>query len=304
MPGNLSGNEQNIQHNKCYFHWTQVFGRTGFAWQSDNFPAWWSLEAPHPMPENLSGNEQNLKHYKCNFHWTQVFGKLHLASNLITSLPEGVFSHATQCKELLIHNNKITIITAGSFTGLKQLETLNLGWNQIASIPYGVFSHISQCKVLDLDGNGIKAVTAGSFNGLLNLVELILSKNLLVSLPQGVFHDLISLKVIKLYANQLTSLNPSIFSNLSQTPLVLWLSLPGWVKPNPWNCSSLCWLKHEEQCGNITLSGPVICSSGESWDSLQCDDQGGPSCCRVVFRHEKVLWTISSPLQSGLVCNI
>ncbi len=45
---------------------------------------------------------------------------------------------------------------------------------------------------------------------------------------------------------------------------------------NLWNCSSLCWLKHEELHGTVTLKLELspVCAIGGEWETLSCGAAG------------------------------
>ncbi len=212
----------------------------------------------------------------------------------MTSLPDGVFSHLSQFKELNLGHNRIRSITAGSFTGLEALEELNLHGNDISSLAAGVFSHLSQCKKLIMNRNRITSITAGSFTGLEALEELDTSQNNITSLASGIFDPLHFIRKIYLWGNRLTTLSPDLFINLPR-PLVLYLSFyQEGGNSGQWDCSSLCWLKHEEQHGTVTFqesygSYHPRCADGGDWSSLQCGGAGelSSSWCKVTRTTEK-----------------
>ena len=112
------------------------------------------------------------------------------------------------------------------------------------------------------------------FAGLCNLQEILLGQNQISHIEEGAFDSLVSLTYLHLYKNRLTTMNPDIFANVPRHPLVLHLSsTPG---TNQWNCSSLCWLKHEELHGTVKWHDGSVptCADPVNWLLLPCGVQG------------------------------
>ncbi len=151
---------------------------------------------------------------------------------------------------------------------------VDLQHNALSFIPAGVFSHLTKCVHLDLSYNGIASVDKEGFNGLSSLQTLKLH-NKISTLEPGTFDHLTSCNILILNQNKLVTLNPDLFINLPRLPLQLLLTLKSF-DTNHWDCSSLCWLKHEEQQGTVTwLYGRVPkCADEEDWQTLQCGDPG------------------------------
>ncbi|XP_062913303.1 adhesion G protein-coupled receptor A2 [Mobula hypostoma] len=97
---------------------------------------------------------------------------------------------------LILSNNKIALLKAGAFSGLRALEKLDLRSNLISTIQVGAFSGLTSLKRLDLSDNRIGCLNAGMFQSLTNLVRLNISGNIFSTLNPDLLDGLASLKVI------------------------------------------------------------------------------------------------------------
>lgn len=163
--------------------------------------------------------------------------------------------------------------------------------NRITSLLAGVFQHLSHCLKLYLDHNHISSLHKHSFLGLNKLENLYLHDNPISSISEGSFNSLYFLKFLWLSNTKLITLNPNLLVNLPR-PLNLGFSSP----ENQWNCSSLCWLKHEEQHGTVDLGYVEVslsCAQDQDWNSLQCGHPGlcicGDSPRSIPLYHQSLL---------------
>ncbi len=201
--------------------------------------------------------------------------RVDLSGNSITSLPTGAFSHLTLCTELNVANNMISTIQKGAFHGMVALDWLKLSANEIYFIIPGTFDHLSHLRVLLLDSNQISTIKSDMFKGLYFLHILFINFNTIFSIEAGAFDSLYSLKKLHLYHNRIKTLKPDLFINQPH-PFELVLS----ESPEHRNdliCSSLCWLKHEEEHGTITWPDNMFprCTDNVAWPSLSCGHSGG-----------------------------
>ncbi len=221
--------------------------------------AWNLTEVPHHIPAEAQ--------------------EVHLDLNAITAIPDGVFSHLTQCKHLNMGYNKIASIDKKSFSGMESLQKLSLYNNKISSLDQETWLPVKFLTYLDLNTNLFTTIMSEMFNGLSFLSELRLCCNKISVIEEGAFDHLYSLKVIWLHTNRLRTLNPDLFVNLprrleirmGQTSDRNQLALHGYI------CRSLCWLKHEEQHQSWFGGGSTYwprCVDISSWGSLQCGDKG------------------------------
>ncbi len=245
------------------------------------YRVWWNLtEVPRDIPEDA------------------IF--VQISSNKITHLPPGVFDHLKDCEDMRLNNNKIGSVPSGVFNSLSKCTFLSLALNLISSVDKdafrgmdslvflwllenrisqlepGTFSSLKHLKQLRLDNNLISSLHQGVFLGLSNLTSLLLLRNHISILHPGIFDPLHSIQTIYLFRNRLTTLNPEIFLNLPRHPLSISMS-HGENDRNQWVCTSLCWLKHEEQHGTIKWildTSLPICADGREWSLLECGDKG------------------------------
>ncbi len=235
--------------------------------------------------------------YQCNI--------LGLQNNQICSIEEGAFDSLGSLKMLLLGGNNIDSIGGvnqwrgllelkqlyldvnhishleeGAFEPLHQLETLYLFRNEISRIQEGALFGLDRLKQLFLSSNQISVIETKSFSGMFSLEMLFLEHNQISYVEEGAFDSLYSLRFLTLVTNNLTTLSPDLFINMPRPlempgPLVLLLSAVDTEDTNQWNCSSLCWLKHEEYFGTVTDFALPRCYSTEFvWSALECGDNG------------------------------
>ncbi len=210
--------------------------------------------------------------------------ELSLANNKISSLGAGTFDRLTQCRELLLSSNDITVLTPGLFLHLTQLYRLDLGLNKIIDLTPGSLDGLQRLRVLYLEGNRLTAIRRHMFAGLNFLQQISIGNNKISTIEGGTWDSVQELTQLTLFRNNLTTLSPDLFTNLLRYfPLNLAMSSISSISSidNPWDCSSLCWLKHEEQLGTVGFAArpyvsslPPRCTDGTVWETLQCGDPG------------------------------
>ncbi len=200
-----------------------------------------------------------------------------LRGNSIPSLPSGAMSHLTQLKILQLKNNAIVSFDNGSFAGMGALKEIWADANRISRVEPGAFAEQGNLEVLSMDHNQIQSLDAEMFQGLEKLETLWVRQNRISELPVGVFDSLPSARRFQLEDNLLTTLSPHVFVNQPR-PLELALSEggQGGEDTNTWDCSSLCWLKHEEEHKTLVwvYNHSPQCAEGGDWSTLQCGDKG------------------------------
>ena len=158
----------------------------------------------------------------------------------------GAFQGLLSAKNLILKNNKISLIEENAFIGLKTLE------------------------VLDLGDNKLETLHQGTLFGLHSLRMIYLGQNLLTSLPGDVFSHLPRPLQLDVAGNPLQC--DAALCWLKQEELngnFTWLIL---------QCDAAsCWLKQEE--GNITWfiyerDITPECMNKVSWDNWYCNETG------------------------------
>ena len=195
-----------------------------------------------------------------------------LRGNRIRIVRKGDFSDLTSCLKIDLGDNFIHTIESGSFDGLAALRILSLTINGLTELRNYMFQDLRNLESLNLNSNMIKYIEDGSFESLLNLRQLRMANNILTELRAAIFHGLKNIDHLTLDRNKLTYIDSSTFSDL---PLPLELALDF----NPLVCDdSLCWLKEEEQQGNITWltwNGHLYkpsCNEGIAWNTWECSE--------------------------------
>ncbi|XP_077587554.1 peroxidasin [Stigmatopora nigra] len=110
--------------------------------------------------------------------------------------------------------NKIKDFQPGSFSRLKNLNTLLLNNNHIRRIARGAFEDLENLKYLYLYKNEIQSIDRQAFKGLVSLEQLYLHFNNIDSLEPESFSHLPKLERLFLHNNRITQLVPGTFSNL------------------------------------------------------------------------------------------
>ncbi len=168
-----------------------------------------------------------------------------------------------------------------------EAKRVDLNHNEITTVPVGVFSHLRQCVTLVLSYNKISIIRPGMFTGLYNLQHLSLHGNLIRIVEMGAFDSLYFLSEISLYYNRLRTMSPHLLTNLPR-PIKLDMRIPS-GQTNQWHCSSLCWLKHEEQHGTVVwrdVESDPRCADGSQWKTMECGDPG-ENCRSFTRQHQK-----------------
>ena len=174
------------------------------------------------------------------------------------------------------------MIEPNAFDGLQTLDTLWLSNNSLDTLTSGMFQHLDNLDKLYLTGNRIGHIDVNSFAGLGKLTILDLSDNLLSSLEAGSLIELVSLKELHIDGNRFTTLNAEALEGPPR-PLSVAVSKPftSGLHGNVFRCNYLiCWLKSEEQEGNIIWyrsAGNVYrprCTADKEWNLFNWDCSG------------------------------
>ncbi len=144
--------------------------------------------------------------------------------------------------------------------------------NKISTIPSQAFTGMVLLTNLYLGNNPVSSIGKESFRGLVSLVVLDMHNVTVSSFEEGTFDLLHNIRILHLQNNRLKSISPDLFINLPRPSLTLYLGgSPGTML---WDCSSLCWLKHEEQQYNIRVPHYPNCAGEVDWSSLKCGEPG------------------------------
>ncbi|XP_071965528.1 peroxidasin homolog isoform X2 [Antedon mediterranea] len=128
---------------------------------------------------------------------------LDLRFNRIDAIPPGSFSNLRDLNTLLLSNNDIRKIKNGAFDGLHQLRYLYLYKNRISEVESKAFSGLRNLEQLYLYSNMLATMHTNTFNDLPALERLFLNNNNISHIPLGTFTELRNLKRLRLDSNRL-----------------------------------------------------------------------------------------------------
>uniref|UniRef100_A0A8C5G0J4 LRRCT domain-containing protein n=1 Tax=Gouania willdenowi TaxID=441366 RepID=A0A8C5G0J4_GOUWI len=144
---------------------------------------------------------------------TETFsGLLHLDSNKIAQLNDGIFSVLTSLRELNLRGNLLTTFSDRVF-GFQSssLKDLNLQGNRLTQL--SSISALTSLTNFVLSSNRLSNLTEDIFRNVTALENLDMSENQLDFLPRAVFRDLLNLKMLNLHKNHLSIVDAKLFED-------------------------------------------------------------------------------------------
>ncbi|XP_071804230.1 uncharacterized protein [Asterias amurensis] len=121
-----------------------------------------------------------------------------------------------------IRNNRLKILTAGNFTGFRDLRYLDLEFNTISEINSGAFGGCDSLLYIYLQFNLLESVEEGAFEGSSSLERLFLNQNSISQLHQDAFRGLGALTGLYIGLNEISQLPAGLFRH---TPLLKYLHM-------------------------------------------------------------------------------
>ena len=191
--------------------------------------------------------------------------------------------HKASLESLYLGNNKLTVLSQDSFSGLIKLKTLDLSFNNISTIYGGTFTQLNLLQTLYMAHNSIQSLSDDIFSGLHNLLTLYLNDNNDLSIRYRIFNGLGKLQTLDVSRTKLTftpdsppfkslhslrtlsaattakhpfSLSSTIFAGLNHTLQVLYISALNITTDTPFiQLSSLQYLSiHLRPCNHVSKS--------------------------------------------------
>ena len=193
-------------------------------------------------------------------------------TSMVNYIPPG------DAEEIKFTSNSISHIPGNYFINLSNLNKIHCDYNAISTIQDRAFSGVPSVTYIDLRYNQLTIIRKLMFSGLPNLDWLSVRENFVHTIEPGSFHENTALALLAVRNNQLETLSQCIF-HPSQHPTALDLFT---FKHNPLHCDNrLCWIKHAEADGWITVSQPyyIICTgpaalASRKWDTITTSDLG------------------------------
>lgn len=135
------------------------------------------------------------------------------SSNRTLVLFEAAIKGFHSLKRLMLTDMKITLIEAGAFQDLPNLETLDLRRNLLEEIEDGVFSLLNMTQLF-LQGNKIKRIGANAFDNMEYLEVVCLDNNMLTAVDPQWFGNTPNVQYISLRQNLIDGLPARAFNNV------------------------------------------------------------------------------------------
>ena len=209
VPGRLCGHgRSSASHRRKVSHPVAKFARCKLTGHVGMTPL------PSP-PRAGTGSGRPLQQLRAgDFMELDELRQLWLSDNVLTELPQDIFSGLAELRHLNLDRNRLAGLPEGLLTGLARLEVVAVAGNQLTRVHPDLFSGLSRLKGVWLNRNELDELPARLFRNLGNLEGVHLWENRLDSLPEGIFAGLGNLGTLALGNNRLAQLDPGVFSGL------------------------------------------------------------------------------------------
>ncbi|KAF6211440.1 hypothetical protein GE061_011952, partial [Apolygus lucorum] len=159
---------------------------------------------------------------------------IHLASNELKDLPDGIFARQTKLRKLYLAHNKLTSLP-NSLTTLPNLEWLFADKNNLTHLSLEIwdlpslmwlvlsenaltltnesFPVLPSLEMMNLDSNEISRIEATTFSNLNMLHDLSIARNKIDYISEVAFRNLTNLKDLNLKYNSLFTLGDRLLVN-------------------------------------------------------------------------------------------
>jgi Leucine-rich repeat (LRR) protein len=124
--------------------------------------------------------------------------------------------NVSSLKTLLIHNNKIKIISNEKFIGSYNLAKIEIIESEVQEVAEFAFRNLSKLQELNLKNNNISELHPLTFANLTELTTLLLAENNIQELKDGTFDSNLNLELIDLSKNSINVIYPVVWANLKK----------------------------------------------------------------------------------------
>ncbi|XP_040393461.1 leucine-rich alpha-2-glycoprotein [Cygnus olor] len=202
---------------------------------------------------------------------------LDLTDNALAELPAGLFQRSDLLQHLVLRGNRLRALQPAWFGRLARLRWLDLGANALAEVPPEVFRPLVSLHSLDLSHNRLEGLDAGALAGLRELERLDLEGNRLRALPPDAFAPVPALRLLFLQGNELRALPAGLFAPLSHLHVLdlahnrlRALELPPRppgpllsldISGNPWACECLLLELLRHAAPQLVAARGTLCAS-------------------------------------------
>ncbi|XP_037964164.2 chaoptin [Plutella xylostella] len=157
-----------------------------------------------PLLETLYLEHCNIETiFTGTFRFNRNIVKLNLAQNIISSIPDILFSSSSHISELNFSNNFLDVVPYNTLHNFTYLETLDIADNLLPRLELSGFEKLIKLKTLILKKNELKVITAQKKIKLLQLISLDLSNNRLENLSSVVFETFPNLQNLNITYNNI-----------------------------------------------------------------------------------------------------
>lgn len=129
----------------------------------------------------------------------------------LTVVRDFFFENMRRLQNLLLVENKISIIEPRAFTDLVKVKSLDMKGNLIETLDGRLFNRMIKLESLDLVENKIAIITPLAFSGLVKLKSLDMQGNFIKTLDDKLFQKMSKLESLDLSNNQIQLLSPLTF---------------------------------------------------------------------------------------------
>ncbi len=145
---------------------------------------------------------------------------LRLENNQIAALEPDTFTRYLQLVSIDCGHNKITVIKAGTFAAMPNIERIHLHGNQIAEIEPGGIHNLPVLKTLNCAVNRLSEASLFVFKNFPCLEKLFLNQNQIAAIPSASFSGLPKLQELSLYNNEITEIRSGSFACLPELKIM------------------------------------------------------------------------------------
>ena len=139
---------------------------------------------------------------------------LNLNDNLLSSLPESLFSLVPRLSTLTLIKNKLRTLPEKIFRRLGSLREINLSFNQLEQLPSKLFEENKNLTEILLAFTALEKLPEGLLAGCGELKRLTISRSRLYNLPHTLLADATKLEYLDLSFNNISNLHHSFFEGL------------------------------------------------------------------------------------------
>lgn len=143
-----------------------------------------------------------------------------VSHNKLTKIPDQIFIHTPQIKDIDFSFNKINEVSLNDFKGASSLSSIHLSHNEISILKSGIFIRTPHIISLDFSFNHISIVENDLFSDLSELQFLNFNNNLITNIEKGTFKNNGKLTELHLENNPIKRLNFGIFSEFSTSIII------------------------------------------------------------------------------------